>query len=240
MADWDILKLWNNGENRIKSTPKYSLEEIAQYRQQQSSESSSSTNRILLFDIIYKLIVGIGIAILLFISNYDLPGVILSVSSLVLFGLLIIKNLFLRRELLNIDESGSVIEVLKQKYKFHTKYYGQFIFLNSITHPFFVFTGFQFYHLLKYEENRLFQLINDPVTYVFLIVAFIIPYISQRLVYKQQIQELKDIIHSTQDQADDIILINKTKILKRKRTIIFSLLLLIGILVMLLVLKFII
>jgi hypothetical protein len=228
MSTIDFEITWRNQNVTDAEQASLSLEEIKETTLNFSSENISSGRRLVIFDSLYKSVVLTGYLFLLLMGTLTSAKVIFTVSVAFCFIFIMFRNRTLYKQLLSIDETGPVIPVFKKRYDALQVFYPEFFFNSSLTSPLFVFAGFQFYHLLRYREDGFFQLLSDPVTYVFLILAFIIPYIAQRMNYSEVQEEMESILDLDFRELEDKLEVIRIRTKRRRRRIIFMILALLG------------
>lgn len=228
MSDHQFEKIWSEQSNTLTENVTISLNELQEKTLRYSSENLSASKKLIVFDTIYKLVVFIGYVILLLIGTASIEQALFTATISVVFLLLLIRNRTLHSQLLEVNESGPVLSVLNNRYKAVLVFYPEFYFNSSVTNPLFVFAGFQFYHFFKYRENGFFQLISDPVTYIFLILAFTIPYLVQKYSYKTMVKDMETIIDLDVDEQQQHLELIRQKVQKKRRKIVFTILMALG------------
>lgn len=194
MDEFFIQKIWNSQMDKEPEQSGLSLNDIREIREKYGRKITRSSYWSIGFDTLYKSLVVAGYIGLLFAGDLHAAKAVLSSTVTVLFIFFIYKNISLRAQLRSIDETGDVYSVLLSKYDFLARFYKEFLLTSSITHPFFVLAGFQFYLFAKYGEDRLITLLTDPVTYVFLVLSFALPFIVQRTVFARELRDLESIL----------------------------------------------
>jgi len=227
MNDWEIQNIWNNANSNAENV-RFSLNEIKQFRKSYSNKTTILAHRLIVYDTGYKILIIAAYFCLLFLTGISWLNVGLSAALIGLLLFLVSKNYSLNSQLKRIDESGDVFGVLKLKYDFLSRFYREYIVTQSITHPLFVLAGFQFYQFFKYSEGRLKMLLTDPVTYIFLVLAFIIPFYAQRLTYAKELHDFEEILDIGFNEESDEIKIMRLKRKKKARLIIYIIVILIG------------
>jgi len=233
----DIQELWDQTKRTKEENSKFSVQEIAIFRKKYSSGASLATQRLINFDTVLKLIIVMAYSALLFLGGLSLLKVSLSLISIGLLAFLAAKNFTLKSQLNTLNESLDIISVLKSKYDFLSRFYREFLLITSITNPFLVLAGFQIYLYLKTGEDRLQLLLADPVTYVFLGLAFIIPFVAYRITFNKELKSLEEIIDIDINEVNDEIRLINVKRKKKFRQIIFVILALTGLLALLIILS---
>ena len=236
MDDLEIQNIWNKS-NYNEEHARFSLNELRAFRAKFSGSTTSSTRWLITFDSIYKITLIIAYLTLIFLGGFTLVKAALSSLVVLLLSITTHYNKTLNAQLNAIDESKNVVSVLKSKYTFLQRFYREFLFTSSITNPIMVLAGFQFYQFFKYGEDKLIVLLHDPVTYVFLILAFLIPFIVQKINYAQELRDLKTIISIDNDDEKEEIKLIQLKRKRKTRQIVFILLLLIGLAALLILLN---
>ena len=228
MSRPEIEQIWHNDQRAVEGGNWLSVEELRAFRKNYSKKIARSNRGILLLDSIYKMIVIVAYILLLLIGKITMlkagmTGLVVSGLSLLLF-----KNKLLLRSIDELDRSKDVIHVLKAQYGFLNRFYREFLFIGPVTNPFFVLAGFQFYHFFSSGQDRLPELLSDPVTYIFLVLAFVIPFIAQKITYTKELNELEQFIAiELADAVDEVSLIG-LQARKRARQVLYLLLILTG------------
>lgn len=224
----DIIdEIWQRQE--LPSYQRFSIDDIKSYKENLSTGIVSSRLRLIRFDSITKTVVMTGYIALLFIGNFTILK--LGLTGLVVIGgiLLILRNRKLRNKINRLDTSKDVLGLLIDKYTTINQYYNEFILSYSFTNPFLVLAGFQFYQLYKYHADKLDILLTDPVIYLFLLAAFLVSYLPQRVLYTKELKELEYILDSKDDETSEKIQMIRIKQRRRLYVLVFTLIALIGI-----------
>ncbi len=236
MEEFDIKNIWKTaGENKSKMK-KYSLEDIQSYRKKQSKKISRSSRFGILFDIFYKCTSIAGLIYLLIFLNYQYPyKIVISLLLVISFILVFVEFGFLKKLNL-ITEGDSVIENLRKKLHFFKTTYKKFVFISALSSPLFVVAGFFLYYYFKYNEIKMGTPFEDPVLYLFPVIAYLISLFGQWPAYKNQLRELNESIEDIEDTQTVSIKIEEAKKRRKKFIIISSILILIGVLIFLIIL----
>ena len=233
MEEFDFKSIWKSaGENKSK-TKKYSLEDIQLYRKKKSKQISRSSRLGILFDIFYKCVVVIEFAISLIIFNDQYPFQLIIGFLLAVTCILAAVELGFLKKLRQITESVSIIENLRQKLDFIKTSYKKFIFIGAFSNPLFVIAGFFLYYYFKYNRIKMGAPFEDPVLYLFPVIAYLISLLGQWPFYKNQLRELKESIEDIEDSQIASVKIEEAKKRRRKLFIISSIVILIGVLILL-------
>ncbi|NGP76855.1 hypothetical protein G3570_09440 [Balneolaceae bacterium YR4-1] len=206
-----------------------SLKEIQKRTNEFSTQSLTSGQRTVILDSAYKALVLSGNIILIAIgiaTPVKLTVWILVITSL---AFLLYRNIQIKQLFTSINESDPVIDVLQKRYDMLNRYYREFLFSSSITHSLFVLTGFQYYNLFRYGQDRLLQIMNDPVMYLFLLVAFFIPFITQRITYARLMDEMEQVVKLDIDEVEQQLKIIELQSKRRARKVVYATVSLIGI-----------
>lgn len=225
MSSIDIEMIWNQ---QVDLDQQLKLHEIRETTESFSSEQISASRKTVLFDTSYKSVVLIGYIVLLALGVFSIGKLVLTSSVVASLIYLIYRNRLLSSQLHNIDESDPVISVLQQRYNAIMAFYPEYFFSSSIIHPLFVFAGFQFYHLFRYGEDRFNELLSDPVTYLFLLMAFVIPYVTIKMVYSWIIQGMEKLLDPEITESEQEMTIIKLKATERRRNVITGILAFLG------------
>ncbi len=236
MEELDIRKIWEMERDDQKNEEMVSKEVIDLFRQKQSNEMTSSTRRLMLFDIILKIIVGLGYGLCLVLVPGQLPVKIVAVILLLLcFGIGYWEYRFIKK-LSAIDETGTILETLQRKINYHSNYYRSFILLSALTSPLLILCGFFLYEISKYGEVMMGTPFNTPVPYLFLLAGILISFLASWPFYRIRLQELTASLEDLDDHFVAYQTMSIQKKNRRRRIILFSLLSLTGLLVLLLIL----
>lgn len=195
----------------------------------------SSIRLSIFFDTGLKSILLIPAAFL--ISRYTYQPSVLTLL-LALAGTLIVLIVYqshLLYKYSKIKETDSVIENLKKKYDFYSGAYQRFLFTGSLSSPLLVMTGFLMYLHLKYDLIHLSDKFGDLILFTIIIFAWIITLLFQIPVYLFEIKELKTEILDLDEPHEQTINFAKAEKSRNIRTILFSMLILAGIIVLWLV-----
>lgn len=238
MNELEIEQIWEKQKGFDFNGRKVSLEEIQNFRTSYPSRVRTAKHRVLLFDSIYKALV-IATAWIIFLLIGEITLLNLSLTLLISIGLtvLITRNIQLKRIFESIDLSGDLISVLKEQYRFLHRFYNEFVISSAVTNPFFVLAGFQLYHFIKYRQDNLAFILTDPVTYIFLILAFAIPFVTQRKTYGTELEELENIINIEVEEVSQEVTLVRIYEKRKSRFILFLLLIVTGILLLLITLN---
>ena len=228
MNTTDLEMLWKSQEEPGRNPSSMSMEEIRQATMQFSSENISASQRLVIFDMLYKIAVLAGYAVLLFLGETGIGKLIFTATAMLCLVYLVVRNRSLGKRLQSINEAEPVLTVLQKRYDALLVFYPEFFFNSAITNPLFVFAGFQFYHFFRYGEDRFHALLTDPVTYIFLFLAFIIPYIAQKVNYGWVIGEMENILDLEINELEQELRVIKIQAAKRRRRVIFSIITLLG------------
>jgi hypothetical protein len=236
MKELDIKKIWEKANERETPEKKYSLAEIQLLHKKKSRQVSKSSRLGILFDIILKCAVMIELFYLLIILNYQYPyqiviGILLAATCVfVIFEIGFIKRLNL------IQETDSVIVNLQKKLDFIKTTYRKFIFIGGLSSPLFVVSGFFLFYYFKYGEIKMGFPLEDPVLYIILLTAYLLPILGQWPIYKMQLKELNESIENIEDIQTAGIKYEEARKRKIKTVIVSSILILIGLVIFLIIL----
>ncbi|MBK8965579.1 MAG: hypothetical protein R3D58_21705 [Saprospiraceae bacterium] len=233
----ELEQIWNRQRVSDNERDWISREALRTFRKRYAMGIMLPKYRLLVFDSVYKAIVVLGYVCLFCIGELTLlkAGTTILISGAM--GLLILKNFRLKKAIQNLDTSQDIIRTLKEQYRLLYRFYREFLPIGSMTNPFLVLAGFQYYHLLKYQEDGLVLLLHDPVIYIFLVLAFVVPFVVNKITYAAELKELEQLIDIGLDEVSKEIDLIRIKEKKRARRILFSLLVLIGLLTLLIILN---
>ena len=235
MKEKDIKHIWHTHSERDLSDPTYTLEDIQAYRKKKSAQTSRSSRWTILFDILVKIAIVIGLCYILFFQSQYPWSLIIGMIMAFTTGLILIEFSFLQK-LKQIKNTDTVIENLKHNLHYMRTKYAWFISLSALTSPLFVLCGFFLYYHFKYGEIQMRSPLVDPIPYLFLLLAFTISYFSQMPLYKNQVRELQESIEDMDDTRMASVKIEAAKKKRNRHLIIFSIVVLIGILLFLIIL----
>jgi len=221
MSAKDIEHIWNDQDASNDENGSVSLNQIRETTVRFSAENILSGRKLIIFDTVYKSLVLAGYIILLVIGTVSTAKVIFTASMILCLAYLIYRNRKLYADITDINESEPVMSVLKKRYDALLVFYPEYFYNSSITNPLFVFAGFQFYHIFRYGEDGFSTLLSDPVTYIFLGLAFIITYIAQKVSYKWMIDEMENILDMDHTELEEELRIIRIETQRRRRRIIF-------------------
>lgn len=232
----ELEQIWNRQLVSDKENDWLSREALGAFRTRYAAGVMRPKHRLLVFDIIYKAIVVLGQVVLLFIGEISLfkAGITILISGGM--ALLMVQDFRLKSAIQSLDTPRDLISTLKEQYRFLQRFYREFLPIGSITHSFLVLVGFQFYYFFKYQEDGLVLLLQDPVTYVFLLLAFVVPFVVNKMTYTAELKELEQIIDIGLDEVSSEIDLIRIKEKNRARRILFVLLALAGLLALFVIL----
>lgn len=229
----DIKQIWKSANTDETTGKRYSLSEIQDYRKKKSHQMSTSGFRAIRFDIAFK---GLIAAALLFLLVFQVTQplyhriiVILIFVTVVLLWL----NFSYIKKLKAVKETDAVMENLKIKLRYFKTTFRNFIINSSLSNPLFVLTGFFFYYQFKYHEIKMELPWHDPVPYLFLLLAFIISFGAQWTNYRSQVNELTETIEDLDNESLASMKIAERRIKERRNLIMYTILILLGLLIFL-------
>lgn len=222
MNTGELENIWSQQGDYGHPKNVLSLDEIKEATLAFSSEHISSGQRTIIFDLAYKGLVLTGYLILISIGILTPVKLVVTLLIVASLSYLIFRNFVLNRGFISINDANPVIDVLEKRYDVLNQYYREFLFNTSITNPLFVFAGFQFYDLFRYGEDRFYELVNDPVIYLFLLLAFLIPYAAQSITYSRLIKEMEQILNLDIDEVEQEVTLIKLYAKRRARRVIFA------------------
>lgn len=233
MSTYDIEHIWNDESGQQRRSMSLSEEEIREATLRFSSQNITGNRRLIQFDSIYKSAVLGAYLILLLIGPLSTAKILFTVSMILCLAYLILRNHKLHVRLTGINDSDPVISVLQKRYDALMGFYPEFFIHSAVTHPLFVFAGFRFYHFFRYGEDGFSRLLSDPVTYLFLILAFIIPYAAQKLSFRRMLTEMESIMDPEYNDLEEELKIIRIKTQRRRRKMIYMLMSFIGLVLLL-------
>jgi hypothetical protein len=233
MEELDIKGIWKSAAHNASNEKKYSLAEIQSYRTKKSKQIHRSSKAGILFDIIYKAIACVEYVYLLLVLEYQYPYQIIIPIIIAGVCLLIAVELGFLKKLNQIDDSDSIIDNLRNQYKYLKSTYRKFILVSSLSNPVFITGAFFLYFYFKYNEIRMESPLIDPVLYIFIVISFLIPLAAQYPVYKNQLRDLKESIDDLNDGETASEIISDSENRRKIIIIISSVLIIAGILIFL-------
>jgi len=233
----DIKQIWKSANTDETTGERYSLSEIQDYRKNKSHQMSTSGSRAIWFDIVFK---GLIAAALLFLLVFQVTQPVYHQIIVVLISvtvLLLGLNFSYIKKLRAVKETDAIMENLKNKLHYFKTTFRNFIINSSLSNPLFVLTGFFFYYQFKYHEIRMELPWNDPILYLFLLLAFIISFGAQWANYRSQVKELAETIEDLDNESLASMKIAERRIKKRRNVIMYTILILLGLLIFLYILR---
>jgi hypothetical protein len=220
-----LNKFASGGNNGISFSPS----EIRSFRKKYLVRISSSAERLIVFDLIYKWIVATAYACLIFLADFAPLNTAISIVAILTLLLFSQQNNSLRAQVRKLDGSADITSSLKNKYDFFIRIRREFLPAASLSHSYFVLAGFQYYMYFKYGGINLESLFHDPVIYIFLVIAYLVPLLVQRHQFTAEIGELKQLIDAEFPDQPGNVNLNLIQRRRRFRQFVFILLLLAGV-----------
>lgn len=235
MDSVNLIQIWKSGQGKEPDSPRYSMDQILAYRKGRSRQSRRSGKLSILFDIGYKVIIGLG---LLYLLILPVPSIIrLVAGSLLLLNLALIGlELTFLRKLGSMSETETVVDNLKKQLHFLKQTYRRFVFSGAFSNPLFVMTGFLFYQYYTHGSESMVDMLSAPISYVFVLAALGISLGVQWPYYRQHVKEVLELLESVDNDSLSSMKIREQKKKRTKRIIMYAILFLLGILVFLLLL----
>jgi len=229
--DKDILKIWAKAGKTLNSQQQLNKEKMETLLSKTSTEFSSGIKRLLKADAIFKVVMIFGF---ITIAAFNLNNLFVLGTSLVciILGAMTIKQNRILIEGLNelAEYKGNIRSFLEKDIMYYKRNIFRHPFTLTISVFLFYVLGSMVYYEIKYDTIRPIQDLEDGVVVLFLIFStlfsFVIyyPYFTSRIDYLQKL--LNDIDHA--DLINNHIKDNKIK--KRKKIIITSILIILGVL----------
>ena len=135
MDDIGMQNIWNNYNEREEKNVRFSINDIKEFRKKYSAKTTLTTQRLIILDSIYKILVITGYGFLLLMGEISFIKIGLSSMAICLLLFLVLNNISIIAHINKSDESKDVISVLKLKYDFLNRFYREFLYIASITHP---------------------------------------------------------------------------------------------------------
>ncbi|MBC5995045.1 hypothetical protein [Pontibacter cellulosilyticus] len=233
MEKIDIKEIWKSSREQEQQTKKYSMEAIHHYVSQRSRRTSSSVRWSIFLDIALKGFVLIGLVYLAQIQVLQYPFQVVVWSLFAATLLLIVVEFMFIKKLSSIRDTDAVLQNLSSKLNYLQTTQKRFILFSALSSPLLVLCGFLLYYYLKYNSILLESPVKDPVPYIILAIAFAISYVAQSIQNNQQITDLKEMLEDVHDETKASGKISAMKASQKKRIIVFTILALLGLLVLL-------
>ena len=236
MEDDKLKNIWKKATG-FPEKSKYTLAEIASYKQKKARDTNRNIRRGILVDIGYKAVIILGLIVHLFLQGTKDSQVFWIIGGLILLTVVLVGiNLQFIRRLDQLTESNSILENLQQKIAYLRTTYRPFLFLSPLSNFLFILTGFFFYYHFKYGAIQMDPPWEDPVLYGFLILGYLIGFWAALPFYRMHLRELEECLEDLDDQFMAGLKIREHQRRKLLYYIIGATLLLVGIVVFLIVL----
>ncbi len=232
MKKLNIKEIWKSSNEQKISQEVLTAGDIRNYRTKRLRKIKSSIRYSILLDTALKSLLLIP-AVYLMLHHPGQPSILTLLLALAgtLF-LLILYQTHLLLKVSKIRETDSIPENLKRKFDFYSKEYQGFLFTGSLSSPLFVMTGFLMYFHLKYDLMNLAEKFGDLILFTIIIFAWIITMVFQIPVYLFEIKELKAEILDLEDPHEQKINFTKAEKERNIRAIVFTALILAGIMIL--------
>lgn len=210
---------WKNG-NALQQSFKYTVEEIEQFKSKSAKDFISDLNRSILFDMILKGLLVIGILLLTgLFQKYNLFTILLAVLGV--GTSIMIANEFKIRKNLRKPEyfTAQINETLSKSIDFfHTKF-PKLLIMIACSYALLVWVGSLFYAYIAYGKYKTQTTTDVFVTFLMITIAFSVSYFAHSFQYKEQIQTIEENLAMIDDIQENSHKIEKQ--LKRRRLLKF-------------------
>lgn len=198
----DLKKLWTK-INEDESQPKYSVEQIAEFRKTRSKDFSSWIQNGLVLDIILKSFFILAFVYLIILMG-ESPGFLITAIGIIIVSLLLILLEYKHfRSSKNLDrQDTSVQESIRSKLKFIKTYYYRIQFMQGLSNPIFVSAGICYFYYTKYGEIRLDDFESIAVVAIILVVSFLFTLPTTLSLYGYHYRVLKASLASLENEEE--------------------------------------
>lgn len=227
METTDLKLIWERHHQEIYDKPKYSIEEIHNYRKAKPTKLAKSVRMNLIFDIVYKLILCTGWLSLMFWIKQPWAPIVSLIFVAILLMLLGVERQFLK-QWNRIDLTTTIQDSLRTQHAFMRKAYSKFLLISALSNSFFVSLGFVIYGYHKYQEAFEISQLAEPVLIGFIILAFFISALAQWPAYENDVADLEINLKAIEDDELQGIQISKEKSARIRNLVIFGFLALVG------------
>ena len=232
--DKDILKIWETAGDTLKDQQQLNKEKMETLLSKTSTEYTSGIKRLLKADAIFKVILIFGFIV---VAAFNLANLFVLAINLVciIIGALTIKE---ERKLIegidNLQEfKGNIRNYIENDLKYFKSNIFKYPFVLSMSVFLFYVLGSLIYHGIKYETIRPIDDLQDGIVLIsFLLFSVIFSFAVYFPYFTSRINYLKKLLNDI-DQ-DELIVdhIDNQKVKKRKSVVIFSILILLGVLLL--------
>jgi hypothetical protein len=156
----------------------------------------------LIFDIVYKAIIGISFLVILLLLSAN-QSIVLMVAA-ILLGLIwaIIYQWRLIKRVPGTGAADPVIRTsLENKVLFYHEHYIKSLYVGAISNSLIILSGALYYFYFKYGEVRPFQWDDYLVFVVAIVIGFFVSAIAQRSQFNFQIKQLESCLQEIDEDA---------------------------------------
>lgn len=226
MESKHLEDIWARQE--VSALPEQTLQD---FRKAYASNNRVKARWANLFDAALKTLLAAGYFSLLFWGDSSWAKTAWIMGVVMLMAGAVFYNQRIRQRLANIAPLGiDVLTALKREYRFAQRHFLPQLLLLSLTPPFFVLLGFQYYLFFKYGEDRWAVLLQDPVTYVFLLLALAIPLVAHFVNQARELGDLEELLSVEWEEAEEAAKVRQLQRRRRLWKIAYLLLALLGVL----------
>lgn len=239
MDNNSINRIWKEAKNSPAEKVKISREEIESFRLKRSNQILSEARKGIWIAIVLKSIILLADLVLIALFyRAGLPGSLLFMI-LALSALLVFEMLFLRKVKRIEDFSDAISERLNRLKIFFKVDFPLFHLLSTLSNPLMVATGIFYYKQLKYSEVIFRDMEDIFVLTVILVLSYLLGLAvgwmaSGRL--RGEVEELQN--EEIVDKEHLSMIIARDKKLRRRRILMFSMVFILGILMLALIIVF--
>lgn len=228
-------KAWKTGQSFVEE--KLSRTEIQEFMQSESKNISGLFKKNIIIDIVLKISLTLSFCVLAVLYSNQIQILLLN---LVLAILTIISVVFQKKIYSNIPDGNrsdqSIKTVLKSYIDFHNHKYLHSLLISSLTGSFYFICGSLFYFYFKYGTIRPFELMDYLVFSTITVFAFVLSAFVQIKSSNFHIHQLEECLVFIEQNTLNGNQLKHYKKLKNRIIFFFSIFLLIGILLLVLIL----
>jgi hypothetical protein len=230
--DIDKMKAaWKNESSFENKT--LSEAEIERFLSGKSKDITQLFRKGLLFDMVLKSVIGASFIGIIILFKNNLSVVLLSLA--ILLGLLwaLSYQWLMIRRIPDTGASGQTVRAtLENKIGFYHKRYIKSLYVGALSNSLFVISGMIYYFFFKYGEIRPFQWDDYLVSGIAVILSFVIGAVAQVKQSNFQVGQLESCLLEIDEDVLSTITLSDQRNKRRRRTLVFLLALLCGLLVL--------
>ena len=231
----DIHRIWEKAGNKIHSQQQLNKENMETLINNTSTEFSSGMKRLIKADAIFKVIMSVGF---IMIAAFNLANIMVMLTSLVC---IIIVLVTLKQERLLIEGikeiqeySGGVRNIIERDLQYCRRNILRFPVVLSVSIFLFYVLGNLIYHNVKYNTIQPVKDMQDAIVLSsFLLLSMVFSFVAYYPFFRKRVSHLQHILNDIDNPELVGEHIENHKARKRKVTIITSVSIVIGILVLL-------